>query len=481
MSDTEKIHHHNMYSTPGDITFSARDELNRKNIAENLCRLLKSKNFPSPFLLDGPWGIGKTEFCYKLINLVKDKNNDKTENVIIPIYINVFSAERVNNPFLVMMAAIQGTIQKDIDLEEKNKSWFKKLLEKGAKIANKEISLQALAPAITKDLVQISSGTNIEPILSLFSQSIPTASIRELSKQLKKPAQKDIFVKSLESIYELDKEYQEFQDALTDFATEANPIVFIIDELDRCQPDFAIKFLEKIKYLFDVPNVCFLFSCDSSQLLATINHSYGYNLEAETYLEKFFKSKCYLTINDNLTLDSKLISNLVTSIKKENSTQINDEDITGVSRVLSLMCSIYSIRRLEKTINFIISLGQGKFENLHLAISNGERASHYSNFFLSFYRILTLIDIFLYNPIATSQILQGGLDDEKFNNIIDNSMFKRILNLHSTCIEQKKLRHDLTIPIEDQKFSFTQNQVKAIFRYFNTFGTSNIFYEFKNE
>lgn len=33
------------------------------------------------------------------------------------------------------------------------------------------------------------------------------------------------------------------------------PIVIIVDELDRCRPDYAISLLEQIKHLFDVPGV----------------------------------------------------------------------------------------------------------------------------------------------------------------------------------------------------------------------------------
>lgn len=448
-----KINHSNIYSIPGNVTFSSRDELNRKNIADNLHRLLTSKNFPSPFLLDGPWGIGKSEFCYKLINEIKNKN--KLNLTIIPIYINVFSAERINNPFLVMMAAIQGTIQPTIDLEKNDKTALTKIIEKGVKIANKELHLEKLIPAIAIDLIK--SMTTIDP----------GETIKELSNQLSTSEEKDIFIKSLENIYELDKDYQEFQTALSEFATNENPILFVIDELDRCQPDFAIKFLEKIKYLFDVPNVYFIFSCDSSQLLSTINHSYGYKLEAETYLEKFFSSKCYLTINDKLQTNSKLVTRL-TEILKENK-EINDQDLQGVTAVLNSISSIYSIRRLEKTINFIITLGSGKFESLVVSIQT-PTTSGQSPFILKFYHLLTLIDIFLYKSSYTSKILQGAISDDEFKRVIDSSIFKQTLNLHDSLIHTGTLKKDFTIEEEKRDFIYDKHQSMKIIRFFNTFG-----------
>ena len=35
------------------------------------------------------------------------------------------------------------------------------------------------------------------------------------------------------------------------------PLVFIIDELDRCRPTFAIELLERVKHIFDIPNMVF--------------------------------------------------------------------------------------------------------------------------------------------------------------------------------------------------------------------------------
>jgi hypothetical protein len=62
----------------------------------------------------------------------------------------------------------------------------------------------------------------------------------------------------------------------------------MVDELDRCNPTFAVKVLERIKHLFDVPNVVFILSIDKKQLVCSVKGFYGSNeIDAEEYLRRF--------------------------------------------------------------------------------------------------------------------------------------------------------------------------------------------------
>jgi len=66
------------------------------------------------------------------------------------------------------------------------------------------------------------------------------------------------------------------------------PVVIIVDELDRCRPDFAIKFLERIKHFFNVDGICFLIATDYENLPNAVESVYGSNVKGELYLRKFF-------------------------------------------------------------------------------------------------------------------------------------------------------------------------------------------------
>lgn len=93
------------------LTFDARDEFSRKPIAEKIIRLLNSDIDVSPLIIDGKWGTGKTEFCFKLKNLIEDdSSNDYKVG-----YVNAFQADHANEPLLTLIAEVAGFYGEDDD------------------------------------------------------------------------------------------------------------------------------------------------------------------------------------------------------------------------------------------------------------------------------------------------------------------------------------------------------------------------------
>lgn len=77
-----------------------------------------------------------------------------------------------------------------------------------------------------------------------------------------------------------------FANSITD-AKNPRPLVFIIDELDRCRPNYAIEILEKAKHLFNVHNIIFVLGADKKQLGSSIKAIYGEGLDVNGYLRRF--------------------------------------------------------------------------------------------------------------------------------------------------------------------------------------------------
>ena len=70
-------------------------------------------------------------------------------------------------------------------------------------------------------------------------------------------------------------------------AATGHPMVFIIDELDRCRPTFAIELLERVKHIFDVPNLVFVFGLNRDELCKSLQSVYG-EIDSDVYLRRFF-------------------------------------------------------------------------------------------------------------------------------------------------------------------------------------------------
>lgn len=66
------------------------------------------------------------------------------------------------------------------------------------------------------------------------------------------------------------------------------PLIVIIDELDRCRPNYAIRMLEEIKHFFEVPGVVFILGLHGGQLSKSVNAVYGSEFDSEDYLRRFF-------------------------------------------------------------------------------------------------------------------------------------------------------------------------------------------------
>ena len=64
-------------------------------------------------------------------------------------------------------------------------------------------------------------------------------------------------------------------------------ILFLVDELDRCRPDYAISYLETIKHIFDIRGAVFVLAIDRQQLENAAKTAFGQDLNFNEYFRKF--------------------------------------------------------------------------------------------------------------------------------------------------------------------------------------------------
>jgi hypothetical protein len=79
------------------------------------------------------------------------------------------------------------------------------------------------------------------------------------------------------------------------------PLVIVIDELDRCRPDYALELLEVIKHFFAVDHVHFVLGVNLESLENSVRVRYGAQIDAAAYLKKFISLSLSLpeTIGDH--------------------------------------------------------------------------------------------------------------------------------------------------------------------------------------
>ncbi len=256
--------------TPDSITFEEHDEFQRKPIAEKLLKLLTSDINVSPMVIDGHWGTGKTEFCYKLINLLKETHPD-----VHVAYVDAFKADHANEPLMTLVAAIANLI----DDEETEKSFREKAIP-ALRYGLKTLGKAGIAWLLKKNADEIPD--EFEDILQEAAEDSINAAIEQ----------------SIKDHQDIEAVLTTLQEALERIAEE-KPLILFVDELDRCKPDFAIAMLESIKHVFDVPNVQFVLVSNLKQLKDSINHCYGVGINAQRYLDKFVSYT--LVLPDELT------------------------------------------------------------------------------------------------------------------------------------------------------------------------------------
>lgn len=183
-------------------------------------------------LINSPFGTGKTFFAKKLEKYLDEKN-------INSIYLNVWENDYIKEPFLI----IGKYIFEKIKGKQKIKRFFDKSYELFKRVGN------IITPEFS-NIVEIFEKQEQDPI-------------KEFKNELEK------------LIREIDNK----------------KLVLIIDELDRCRPDYAMKLLEIVKHFFNIKGLIIIVFENKKALNNSIKSLYNFDNEGsieEDYISKFF-------------------------------------------------------------------------------------------------------------------------------------------------------------------------------------------------
>lgn len=143
------------------------------------------------------------------------------------------------------------------------------------------------------------------------------------------------------------------------------PIFVLVDELDRCRPDFSIKLLEGIKHIFAVEGVYFVLGINQGQLQESIKVLYGNNFEAHGYLRRFIDVEYQLTSPNSV--------DFVRNLFKRNGYSENSPDLLCPGTVQAADCLNYIFGTLRFVLRDQEQVAFQLFSICDLLIKRGEK------------------------------------------------------------------------------------------------------------
>jgi len=252
--------------TPTSNDIWGDDPLSRRQCADTLTRLVMGMTKPYVVGLYGPWGSGKTVFLLQLQLELEARK--------VPVVrVDAWRTDYMADPLVALIDAI-------------NRRQAAEATAQGAGVARSSDQLLEASLTVALPLATIGAAATAgaSPLVAAAGAAVKGAI--DLAKE--------VVTRRVKASNDLRDGIKSARDFLTgrDRAGVkgpiAKPLVVIIDELDRCRPDYAVRMLERVKHFFDVNGVVFVIASDGKNLPAAVNSQYGAGLDGEEYLRKFF-------------------------------------------------------------------------------------------------------------------------------------------------------------------------------------------------
>ena len=248
-----------------------QDPLHRKREIEDFLKMLIAVEPPYTFVIDAPWGSGKSFFVKQVARALQMTNpalsqdsakpsttfgnidEELHKKPYLPIYFNAWEDDHFDNPILPILASIASTTGEE-------------------SVKGGEDFRKGIIGAIEAAASLVGYGGDINGVIENFSG---TDFLEQYKNERELRGKIDELIKS-------------------NLPKIADRAVIFIDELDRCRPEFAIKVLEQTKTLFQQENIVVVYSTDITQLAHSLQGIYGPRFDGRKYLERFYDKRLEL-------------------------------------------------------------------------------------------------------------------------------------------------------------------------------------------
>ena len=248
--------------------------------------------------VDAGYGEGKTFFLKRLAEHLSLNH---------PVaYIDAWADDLADEPLVALLATLKkalGPIDENPSFKDK---WGKVLETTGhvSRVVMVGLAKRVLGSLITHqaaDFLVSGLGGLDQAVKDQVREQIGAAGQEladEATKRLELSSEMDdqiaAFESSREAMIGVKNSLKALVESLGGPDSKSAPIVIVIDELDRCRPTYAIKLLEEIKHLFDVPGIVFILGLYGDQLSHSIAGAYGSEFDGNAYLQRFINRKYLL-------------------------------------------------------------------------------------------------------------------------------------------------------------------------------------------
>nr|WP_319513816.1 P-loop NTPase fold protein [uncultured Cohaesibacter sp.] len=267
--------------------FDETDFLNRKPLADQLSVLLHGSSRPLVIALNGGWGSGKSFFLERWIGeYVKSSKDKEIEIAGEVIYFDAFKSDYLDDP----LVSLTHSIAKRLETQSTPKTLTS--------------TLKKVAPAVGRAATKVAISYATRGLYDSFDATLFAKP--ETADQTSPSAFENATNAALETTEKLTKEtLSEFSDrfwqaettrmsaidlfrqSLREIVSNKKKLIIVIDELDRCRPDYALALLEVIKHFFREPSIHFVLGVNLDELANMVCVRYGNNTDGVKYLQKF--------------------------------------------------------------------------------------------------------------------------------------------------------------------------------------------------
>lgn len=258
------------------------DLLGYQAFGETFTSLVKSIDGTKVISIEAGFGHGKTFFrrawaehlrrSGELVIEIDAQQSDHSGEPIITFLGSLLAAQpRSDKPLMERMGAkslkVAGAASRVI---------ARALLRSGAEEVIETVADHLSARAEGNDVFQGAIEELEEGMSRLAGQMVASQLAAEQARQVELPEQIDALRKALVE------------------GQESKRIVILIDELDRCHPEYAISLLEAMKLVFGREGFVFCLMVNADYLERIAHHRFGTSGTGESYLDKFVDLRLHL-------------------------------------------------------------------------------------------------------------------------------------------------------------------------------------------